>query len=372
MDITLRIAEEKDIPAIVALNKEQYGEDFFTNDEYFKWRFFNLKQHDSFLVCAFDVEKLVGATGISGSIYVYKKNTIKVGLVASSVIKKQYRLTLIRIGSTLSTIYGALLREAERLSIERNCALLIAFPNKNSLPHFLEQCSYSQDGYIDFLFYPLNFHQLLRNRGIAIPIILPWISKIAETVFRIFTSARIKLSSRFEFRQILDIHAVGSMWRTNMPGSVMAMKRDDDFFNWRFLNNSYLNYEILGAFENDKLCGYIVWKSGKSIDRTSNTHCVCTKLIDFYFDSSDNTAAIIHGLIGEMIYRARKQNSLFVYSTIKVQEDLLKELRKSGFFFLNSNLFGKKIPLVKKQLSALCEIPPMAEWYITMADNDIV
>jgi hypothetical protein len=369
MTISISIGKREMIPEIVEFTRTQYGDDFFTCNEYFTWRYFNPLMPDSFIVCAHDRSRLVGTTGISMNSFIYKGHLIKVALVQSALVSPSYRHILLRNNNGLNTIFGSLLLKVEEESIGKGCYYICAFPNGNSFPHFIE-LGYVRIGFLDFIFCPINFSGIFQQFGI--PGFVAHAAGAAIDICYAHLMSNTSSDHKISVRGDLQEHLVEGLWQKNIPHSAFTQVRDGKNFNWRILKTPEFNYESRGAFINEELRAYIVWKTGLTKDRIKGVEYYCTKIVDLWVSPGKDENVIAQALVSEVVAMARAQKSLFILSTLKVPSLLDRSFKSNGFVIFKNHLFKKRIPIVLKKINGSLEIPDIKQIYFTMADNDIV
>jgi hypothetical protein len=372
MIIEYRLALEEDIPAIVNLNKEVYGDDFFTNTDYFRWRFFSPFQKESFIVGAFEGALCVGMTGLCISRYVQKGTTRKVGVLVSSVIRPKYRYILERYEDSLKTMYDVIIAKVEDIARERKCDALIGFPNDKSYPFFVNNFGYSLEGYLDFLFYPLYCGKIFKAFGLNIPGISTALGFLLDLVIKL---SRIRLNvkkNRIQTAPINNPLFEKDLLQIQRGQDRIEAVKDALYFQWRFIDPKILGYEHAKVIINDSVQGYIIWKTGSSIDRKTGKKITCTKLVDYYIIPGSNSSTVFPALVKEMLISAKNQHSTFVYSSVKLPKTDISLIKKAGFIFLRGSFFGKKMPMVMKRVSSNLSARGISDWRLTMSDNDIV
>jgi hypothetical protein len=370
MTITLDFCNKTRIHEIVQFTIDHYGKDFFTNIDYYLWRFFNPLSPDSFLLCAYADNLLIGTTGVSINNYSFNGDKIKVGVIICALVLPTYRHYLIRHNKSLTTIFGALVAKAEEESSLKKCDFLLAFPNSNSFPHFIDNFGFSNPGYLDFLFYPVNFNAIFNQ--FRIPTFLGQIGgHISNIIYHKLKARRLADKSITIQHNIAD-KDIEQLWRRCSVSNNFLLLRDKNYFSWRIADSFNFGYQYCGAYIDNTLKGIIVWKTGDTKDRVNQSNYFCTKIVDFWIVPDVFEESTTIALANELISIAQKQNSLFILSTIKTSSVMSSHFKKSGFILFRNKMLDKKIPIVIKAISARIDIPNISQFYLTMADNDIV
>ena len=368
MQLLLKICEESDLKAVVELNIEEYSPDFFTNNRHFKRNFINVKTPDSFLLCAYEGNLLIGTTGMIISRYFYKGKTIKLALISNSLIRKSCRFKLIREEEGLKTIYAKLLERSEEIAKERGCVAAFAFPNQNSFPHLVRNLGYKFIDKLDLLFLPINLAKLVKIRYPKLVLI----NKIAGSFLSLFydiTHFGIKRNWKYSLYSISNLDDIEKLWQRNPADKNLTLLRDRVYFEWRLAQE---DYNCLGIFKGNTIEGYIVWRSRGMIDRRINKTYNCAAIIDFWFNEDFIKSNGLGGAIYEIKEKAKSQGALFIFSFVKLPKHIQKIFEKSGFLFFKKGLLEKKIPLVVKELEDSFRFPEIESCFLTMADNDII
>jgi hypothetical protein len=361
MDICFRLLTDSDLPAVVALNKAQYGSDFFTDEKWFRWRFFK-GDKDSFLIGSFDGDRLVGLTGLTIAPYYCNETICRIGLTESSLVNPEFRHHLLRRDDGLKSIFQVLLEEMHKTAIARHCDAIIGFPNPSSFPVFTGQFEYSHPGNLDFAFMPISSkaiagfmsHPVFRKLRSLLP--------IADAFYRMIKIRNRK--SRFTCEKI-DSPVHGAPFQAGF-----TLQRTQQYLHWRLATNP-AGYECCGCHNGDRPAGCCYWKTSLTLDRESGRQLLTTKIVDLWVDETRGGIEAASALLGSVRESAQKAGSAFVFSSMITNNMRRRWFTRNGFIWMKNRLFTKKIHIVTKKLGAV-ELPPLSQWHIGMLDNDII
>jgi hypothetical protein len=361
MDITIRAIQEHELDAVVTLNRNEYGEAFFTNTDWYRRRFFD-KLIRGILIGAFKNDRLIGHTGLTVSPYLCHGKICNIGLTESSLIDPEFRLRLIRDTNNLKSIFQLLLESMHTEALNFNCDAVIGFPNSSSYPVFINQFDYTMYGYYDFAFMPIDFKACIELKNNSILHMLKPFMPLAQCIY-----------NTIKIRKPHSTHTCNSrmhLGTTSPVDTPFTLERPKAYLQWRLITNP-VNYKCCTCYKKNTPVGCCYWKTNSTLDNESGKKLFFTKIVDLWIDNSENRKTIATSLLHHVRESAINAGSAFIFSCLKTNPEGRSWFTHNGFFWFSDSFFSKKIPVVVKTFGSL-NIPPLSDWHISMIDNDII
>lgn len=128
------------------------------------------------------------------------------------------------------------------------------FPNSNSVHGFVKKLDWSLLGGVPFLFRPLRtgyFLKKLMGRRLASLIDMP----LAFPV-------KVKLDDDWSIKPVskFDV-SFDELWDSFSHDIPVAVQRDSNYLNWRYIENPTTNYEVFALYRNEVVQGFVVYTS---------------------------------------------------------------------------------------------------------------
>ena len=134
---------------------------------------------------------------------------------------------------------------------EEEFEFVYGFPNKNSSYGFFNKLGWGNIGDVPFLIMPVNTRYFFSK--------IPFIKKISNLLPNI-KLVRCEKTSELLIRDIHHFdHQVDKLWGEFSEEIAIAINRNSEYLNWRYINKPNENYKLKGYFEEGRLLGFIVY-----------------------------------------------------------------------------------------------------------------
>lgn len=361
MRIDIKTLTNQDLNDVVALNIKQYGNTLFTNNEWYRWRFFS-KTIPGVMLGAYHGNRLIGTTGLTIAPYKCNDEIRMVGLTESSLIDPEFRYNLVRNSDSIKTIFQLLIERMHETAVILKCDAIIGFPNSNSFPVFIDQFAYEHYGYFDFALMPLNLSVL---EEFSDKFFLKFISPLFPIFEKVYQVIKISRNESTELcKNIIPLFGKDS------PQALFTLKRTDVYMQWRVVSNP-LMYEYCSSYINGKLTGYCCWKTSIMCNYENGRKIKATRIVDLWVDEATASQKTVSGLLNAVLNSAIETGSALIFTSIKTCKDRQNWFSKNGYIWMKKRFFSKKIPIIIKKFNQF-ELPSISHWHLCMIDNDII
>lgn len=244
--------------------------------------------------------------------------------------------------------------------------LTYGFPNKNSRHGFVERLGWRDlAASVPMYAYPLNMKSLVKRkirseRGASL------LARVAEKCWQAICFS-IKKSSSTDSLTIKSVETLDERWDTlwekisiTLP---IAVKRDRDYLEWRYLKNPLFRYTIFAAFREKELLGYCVLRVDEKFDMKMGY------IVDMLALTPDVTEALIKKAV--TVFRAQSVDIVSLLMTPSFARKY--QLRRQGFLRLSSRLLPQKMffgVCAHTDTIAADFIYNADNWYVTWGDHD--
>jgi GNAT superfamily N-acetyltransferase len=266
-------------------------------------------------------------------------------------------------------IFTDLVREAYGEAARKGMPFVYGFPNKNA--HGLLARKANR---IDLWQSPpiwlrvVNARSVARQRIGAGPVaaVAGWFAGAAFGMFYrlrrrgLPAGCRIERVSRFDDR--LD-----RLWSRASHGYPVAVVRDREYLNWRYVENPTEHYELFRVERDGDLAGYAVLKEENRFGLSLGF------VVDLLTIADD--PALDAGLIGEAVRYFERAGIDIVGCLMLEHTPYARALRANGFIQVPARLFPQEVNCSVRPQSG--DIPAdfiidPRNWYITWGDHDMV
>lgn len=362
MDYQIKKAELKDKDAILGFLKETFS-GYWTSEqpiyipEFWDWLY---RDNPAGGAITFVAEKNGRIIGHYPNVLQYLKidnRIFQTGLVLHLATHADFR----RLG-VFRNLGQASMQELVRSRIPFS----IAFPNKKSLPGFVNRLGFSDIATLPLLVKPLNIRNIL-TRATKKPGLASFLSFLLEPLYNMsfshfrFKRKNIDIETRESFDPEFDI-----FWNRSLSQAKIMAPRDSKYLNWRFKSRPLQDYQILVALENKEIAGYIVTRNAEIFSMNTGI------IMDFFV--LPGRQEIFDALLEAVLNNFRNQGKdLCIVSCLK-NNIYYRGLRRAGFITVPAGLNPRKLVLVGRINSATVDrglFLNRKNWFITFADWDV-
>lgn len=300
---------------IIQLFNEVFGKKMEL--KYWNWRY--KKSEQVYINTMWDDEELVGHYALFPIEVIYKNRAIKTGFSMTTMTSNRYKK--LGIFKTLA--------ENLYLSAFNDLKIIWGFPNNNSLHGFVKY---------------LNWRHVFDINMLTIDLIITKIQSDSKNIFEIneFSSEYNNL-----FSKVIDKYD-------------FIVKRDENYLNWRFVDNPLNRYYILEYKEQNVLKGYCVYKMYR------DNQIYCGDIVDILALNE----VVFKELVFQAILRIQKKQALYanIWMIDKEFKSILYEIG-----FINSNNITHFGVCKNNNIESIREIQNLDinNYYLTMADSDV-
>ena len=365
---TMSPFKEKDLSQVAELGAAIYGKDSELADiGFLKWQLFKNPSGNPIMWIARckNTNKLVGSyTVIPLRISIEKKE-----LMGSLSLNTMTHPDFQRQG-----IFKALAEATFKTCKKNGMLFTIGLPNDASYHGFVRSLGFEVLGHNEMMVKFLNFEsitsQFIKNK---------LVQKCASNSFklmsaiygrRFFWRTRSKVN-KIQIREIVEFDekfdSLGSKLNKTLGNSVV---RNKEYLNWRFKGCPSRDYKVFGAFEQDKLKGYIIGTVSFH-PKLKNSRIVY--IVDAAVDDKFQNGETWTKLLFHIEDWACSEHIDCVATYLPRHIVCYSEFRKAGFFPLHSKLRGGAGAFIFRSHSDKInwkQVQLFTDWYIMPGDND--
>jgi hypothetical protein len=345
---SFRLAVEDDLTAILTLRRVAFGSNLTWDDErYLRWRY------------AFD-----GCEAF-GQMFVVKLDHRVVGMIGAECVRLVHGGRSENSMSLMDVLVDSSLEDAGlgvwlNMAVFERCALIFEIgANQNSL------------GTIDRLYhrlpnrtcysYPLTLSSYLERRlrvnWLAMAFAIPL--NAALQLARVF--AFPSPSSRWQFRDVQRFDAAVESVFDARANAAICVERSARWLNWRLFDNPRSTCEVIGAYDGDRLDGYIAFHR-----RGAGSKAHTIDIVDWLVVRQQGRN-LVRRLVSEVVRRAVASKAEFVRATMLAEPEG-RILRKLGFVQQSNEYLTAAVRVQDK--SAYAHLFDGSGWFLTDANTD--
>ncbi|HEY3244730.1 MAG TPA: GNAT family N-acetyltransferase [Phycisphaerae bacterium] len=384
--ITLRPAGPADLPALLALNRRFYGDEHWVNAEFFGWRFGPTPAGDPISWLALDGDTLAGTYSVLPVPLRMHGRDVLGSVSFGLLMNPDYATVVLRRAGRLQTLFLALAERVHDECRQRGLLLSCVFPNARSLAGFVNHLGFKQVDDLRFRVRPLAFRRLVALKWPGARA-LSWLAGgLARAAFGVLYPA--PRSARFVRVVSLAWNdaRLDELWRSAADGWPIARVRDAAYYRWRFESNPFAMYHLLGALEGERLVGTLVYTLQAFHDRQRGLATEAGAIADWFVSNNEAGAQVLTDLLVEAAARlcsheCRRDACTTTPALILAADnrDALwrAAFRRAGFYTFPAEKAPRKFPFLVQVHEG--ESSPRAadafesrNWFITLADNDVV
>lgn len=320
------------------------------NIENIRWQFFENTESNCFVDIAFDEEKNKTAG-------IYAVSCVKFKIGDTSCPGTQSLDTITDIDYRGKGLFTKLSRNVYKNVEDGGVRLVYGFPNGNSIHGFKKKLEWNVLDPVPFLIKPLKSKYFTDK--IKVLKFLPNLS---------LSFSKLKKSKRYSISEQSDFPSeVNEVWEQFSTHFKVAVVRDQDYLNWRYLKKPNENYRIAHCRDaNNKYVGFIVFA-------TKEKHNGKIGYIMEFVYNPDNSEAASH-LLNYAVSHIKKEKADCVLAWCFEHSPNYRTFKKE--FFVN---MPEKIRPIELHFGARCfnselnkEVYNRENWYISYSDSDTV
>jgi hypothetical protein len=333
MVIEIKVAEENDIEKIVNFHNSNYNDN--RNKDQWNWEYKKSLPDNSVFSIIVDDNKVIGTQGMIPYILKIKQESILSGKSENSLLSEDYRG-----GSLFYDLYSHAMKESENKGMKFIWGFTPAYKVWRYKLGFKD---YSDQMYGSLLILkPINYiNTFLKTKNdfttkimisvSSIPLFV--YSSIKRYIFNFLRNSSSDYTIKTKYDDVKDINNLYAILELENP-NLIYIDQNENFLNWRVINNPNLNYKSYYLYEKNILKAYC--------------HIAITKkqsayLSDFTFLNED------YG------------NELLKYSIIQMQKENI-----NCIYYLVGNISNKLIQKIKSLLTSNGYISKKNESFIVI------
>lgn len=250
---TMRDYRPGDENGILQLWRDAFpeGEMERTSPDYWHWQFMAPPAGKGKIKLAVDGDKIVGQYAVIPVAMQMMGDQMVGSLSLDTMTHPDYQ----RLG-----IFKTLANQVYMELGQEDIPLTYGFPNENSLNGFVKYLGWAHISTLTFLFKPLRGDRLLSSvfPKFLSRLLSPFAFKAGNLLFRIKPQSD---NSKKKTRWIEHFDERAELiWRQVYDSTKIALTRNHDFLNWRYIHNPSRDYLAIGYYERDSLLAYTVFR----------------------------------------------------------------------------------------------------------------
>ena len=248
---------------------------------------------------------------------------------------------------------------------------IYGFPNAMSIKGFIKRLSWIEISKFPVIIKPINIIPYITRIAQYLPIFMvKFCSFILCTPFNIsswLTNLLIRKSAiRLEEVEHFD-SKVDKLWETTQIKKQIAVIRDSEFLNWRYLIKPYHNYKAYIALESDIVVGFVIFYIE---ERFGLRMMYIMELI-----VKEDNRSIYQTLLNATLKQARKKK-IHLISILSLESNPHHSLlRKNGYVSLPRKLLPQKLYFGARINNSDIDhniLYDKKNWYVSWGDIDVV
>ncbi len=350
--IDIRVNKPSDFPAIMELVKTCYG-DKAEPPEWWRWRHFDPNISHSIIYLAIQGDKVVGMRPMALFPYSLHEKLLIGALFSAVMVHPQFR----RQGIFRSLV-NACVEEAWRLGAD----FVNTMPNDLSYPGFINM-GWNDPGDRTLLVRPLNLIDAAKRKIKPV-----WLGAIVGAFPQIVvkkiepkdTETDVNVREIDLFDSAAD--TLADSFASKYNG--LVLRRDCQWLNWRYSENSWNSYRRLEARTEDfSLKGIAV----TNLESRKNIR------VGYLVELIGKARDVRFSLTSAAVRKLRKDGANIVFAVMS-NRDSIFDLKAQGFYSVPKHLSPKKFHMVylPRPDKAMCLAPMrrIENWYQTLGDWD--
>ena len=334
----------------------------------YEYAHFDNPAGESIIYGAWDGEKLVGTQLSRKCFFLIDGKRTLFGHLGSTATHKDYRR------QSIALRLNDLCREEAK---KQGVSLSFGFPNENSIAIVVRSFGREKIGELPILIDAYRIREILKLKR---PQYSSALCSILAAIPQCFVSARSAFLKKPKGNvQVNPVGQVDAGWDQLMeriaPEYRVIQERNAQFVRWRFLNHPIMKYKILEARRGDKLHGYLVYVVHPWPEREEH-HIPCGYVVDFLVPKTEEGRNTLHHLL----YCARREmiaDGAVIGTSINNMPEHFNSVFYKAFFFIAPRRimprpFHFTIRDESEQDAFITKVKEMGNWYLTLADNDII
>ena len=344
--------EEGNLSEMISITKQNYGEIEISDEKFLQWQYFKNPVGDALIKLAkSENNEIVGQYIIIPMKIKVDKEIIKGTLSLNTLTRKDYRG---------KGIFTGLAESAYKQCKEDGLDFTYGFPNQNSYLGFVKKLRFSDLGSIPLMLYPLNIENLILKKFNS-----RFLAALAKP-FKCMFNFELKDYNDIKIEQIYDNEIFDTFWQEVKDKYRIIGVRDSKYINWRYRDVPDREYNIIGAYKEDKLVAYSVLRYSEILNFK------CGMIVDFIVKEGEILAGI--QLLKEAILKFKNNGMELVGCLMRENAEEYKILKKSKFIkcpkFLEPQPF--KIIYRNHLNDKRKELEDIDNWFLTMGDYDVI
>ncbi len=377
--VRFRQGGPEDFDALIELNRQTYGDDFFVNRAHFDWQYTRGPDGPAMVFVAVAGERIVGCClGMLQTMSIFGQSCLT-ALRVGVIVHKEFRYHLTSDGGRRLTIFGRLAELADAACAERGVVLTFAFPNANAYPTYVRLLGYRDLGALPFYARPVR-------PGAAIGERLPLpggvgrrLGRLLDPMFavqEVFSGAKLPPGVRLEEVKQAD-DRVDRLWERCQPMPGIVRRRDRAYLQWRFFDSPAFDYRIWLAMRDGEPVGYVAAMTAEQKDRERGGSFRLGHIVDFLVEPGDSAAGLAAGLVRHAWRQMSRERPEFVIAGYSGPAAGDRGLRRGGLWRFPEKFAPRRWPCIVRVLrpELLDRVPDvyrLENWFLNLSDNDIV
>lgn len=318
------------------------------NKESIQWQFFKNPVHKTFVDIAYsDEAKKVAA------IYAVFPSFFKIG--NNDYVGSQSMDTITDIDFRGKGLFTKLAKNVFSRLRESDVKLVYGFPNGSSIHGFSTKLGWRVMDPVPFLFKPLRTGYFTKKIKL-----LRFLPDIGIPSIR-FRDNSIKVETLNEFPQ-----DVNKLWKTFSAHFKIAVIRDLNYLNWRYVEKPNEDYKIEAVFRDGVLKGFIVYTH--KAKHGGNVGYIMELVYDPAFKEIGNE------LLRNAAHNMRKQKADVILSWCFSHSPNFGAYKRNGFLNLPEKLRPIELHFGARSFDESLDdiIHNRSDWYLSYSDSDTV
>ncbi|MDR2438629.1 MAG: GNAT family N-acetyltransferase [Planctomycetaceae bacterium] len=369
----------EDGPQFSAFLGHCFGNGFFSRPELYKYWHFDNPAGKSIIYGAFDGDKLVGTNALQKSNLWIHGQKLLAAHSFSSATHPDYRLELIKHDGKIETIYTRLNTLCRQQAIKENCRLTYGFPNEKAIIPTIKFAGYKNIGSLKIFINIFRLAEILTMKRPAYSKIfchgitfLPQLIVSARSFFKQKPKGNIQIQMVRQIDNELD-----QLMNDNVAYYPIIQDRNSAFIQWRFNNFPVLPYCLLTARKHGQLLGYLVYVIYPWPEREEH-RILCGYIVDFLVRPDNEGDTALYHLLYHARQHFQKQKTVISTSIHHIPDRYNKIFNQAGYFVAQKKIIPRLIHFLIRQESVSNDnissqsVNSLGNWYLTLADNDII